>query len=264
MVFEDGAPPSWQEFRRQLAELEVVLVPYRVPSPDELERHELSVLTFGRIQSSFERMIRSGGWIYAQDSERRILLETISWELGFTNVALGHRPAFFPIPRRIDWELIRTSIREENLSIEFAVEWGRLQHIAGRYLELVYNSRRVADEVGQAIAGKTDSSTLIQRHWYAGWVERNSGDLRPRRRATAEQALARVCFRIHTGGLRPTPPYPAKWFSSMLEAENGEPGESLKTTYTRLTVAQLGALLTSRTITAEVLPPLTEAGFARR
>jgi hypothetical protein len=244
----------WKSLREEFQDFERTVLPFSVPSPQDVERFKLSILTFGRLSSPFRRKLAEGEWIYSMDTNRRELLEFISFELGFAG-ALPNVPRFM-WPQPLDRTFIEASLRTRQASPEFTLEWGRLKELQGRYFELIFNSDKVNAEVEQAFTGKSES-TLLQRHWYARWISANSKSLAPKPRRAADESLGRVCNQIRMRRLLPPAPYPLEWFERMLERENGmSPGESLKTTYTRLTRQELSKLLADTSVTDDLLPPL--------
>jgi hypothetical protein len=267
MTLIDWTAADWEEIRHQLAELEKTLVPFRVPTPTDLKQYELSVLTKGQIKSAWKARIDHGDWVYAREGDRREQLESLAFRLGFPSDFGSELPNHLR-PAPVNWDLIRGSIHAEQASSEFILAWGELNQLAGRYIELIYNSKHIEDQIEAGVSGKRDGS-LVQKYWFAYWIQANSKSLLPKARASAESELAKVCLRIHERELKPHEPYPIKWFRSMLEEEEVrprvfEPGESLNTTYTRLTVKALKKLLADPMITSAVLPPLRAAEFQRR
>ena len=187
MTILKGEPQDWRAIRTQFERIRLTLAPYHVCTADDLRRYRLSVLTYGRIESQFERRIQAGDWVYSRDPERLALLEVVACELNFPN---AHRPAawpeFFPGPRPIDWAMLDDAIERENAPPSFVLEWGRLHEIAAHYLQLVHLSKRYADEVGQGLAGELSSSNLVKEYWYAHWVQANSRSLVPGVRRSSE------------------------------------------------------------------------------
>jgi hypothetical protein len=187
-------------------------------------------------------------------------------DAGITPLARGEEPA-----AHSDAAIIQRGISEQRISQAFLDAWFHLGMLFRQLIDL----RSANDERAHALENAAAETVIGQRVWYARWVTANSGALLERREDT-EADLADLCRTIVTER-RKLPPdwvWKAPWFARLLPAERQtDRGPSVKATerganegllrtrFTRLTVAQVRALAGHKSITANLLPPLTIGAF---
>lgn len=243
---------EWEKLERRFNQLFLVLGPQQIPKADDLERLKLSRLTFGQIPSDLPEMIELGHRFYATDEETQLALAEVMEVLGFIG---GGKQSASP------FEIVRDGIARRSVSAEFVTAWGTLEYCWGTLRTLQFRDAEAAYEFRRRVGGGLES-TVVHEHWYAHWIARHAPSFEKHARSDATVLLGEVCEQIRDGERAPSSPYPVEWFARMLEhGDYGEPAGELKSTYTKLTVSRLKAMLEHPLLTPEILPPLTPDEF---
>ncbi|TKT71201.1 hypothetical protein YH63_007150 [Afipia massiliensis] len=253
----------WIEIAHDYREIKAVLNPFWVPSAAQWDLHVLCVLTHRQMESPLTARSVVYEPIYSVDASRRSALRAVSYELAFSHDLPENWPTFAERPPPINYDLIAQGICDRQSTPAFIHEWGRLKELYGRYIELVHHSERVLAEGGQSISGAAEGHR-IQRYWYAHWIRQRLSTLKARDRSPAERELARVCFRIANGSLRPARPYNRQWYGRLLDERAGIAAEQIKGSYRNLSVKKLRELLSDARISERHLPPLRVEAFRLR
>lgn len=258
---------AWPTIRAELDSIRAAIVPFRIASEREIELCKLSDMTHGLIASKLVDDWRRKECIVILDKEKRERLIDVAFILGFsdddsfTNDSLKGKS-------RPNWQRLDKIISTRAITTEFMNLWALLNFYFGVYLEL-YNGNEEAyrREFHQRMMGIGDA-TEIQRHWYAHWVheavERKSRDI-----DDARSELIAVIEDIAAGNLKPWGPYGLEWYECMLDpkksfgARTGGYSGDLKTSYTKISRAEISRMVQDPLLTRRVLPPLSADRFER-
>ena len=184
------------------------------------------------------------------------------------SLARGEEPA-----AHSDAAMIQRGIREQRISQAFLDAWFHLGMLFRQLIEL----RSANVEQAHTFENAAAETVIGQRVWYARWMATNSGELLERRDDT-EADLADLCRAIVTERRRLPADWrwKAPWFARLLPVEkDAQRGSLVKprergadkgllgSRFTRLTVLRVRALAAHKSITADLLPPLTMSAFPR-
>lgn len=258
---------DWSTIRAELDGIRAAVVPFRIASEQDIELCKLSDMTHGLIASKLVDEWRRRECIVVLDKEKRERLIDVAFILGFSDDDSFTNDRFKD-KGRPNWRQLDELISSRVITTEFINLWALLNFYFGVYIEL-YNGNEEAyrREFHQRMTGIGDA-TQIQRHWYAHWmhetVQRKSRDI-----GDARSKLIAVIENIKASELKPWGPYQVGWYECMLEKRKGSGGRpdqysgDLKTSYTKISLAEISRMVQDPLVTRRVLPPLSADRFER-
>jgi hypothetical protein len=257
---------DWAKLEQKLEELLWLIEPVQVLSSEDYRRFCLSHLTFGLIESDFMRGIDYGVCISPAGEDvdrRRSSFVRVLGDLGFSR---SYPEGEYYSSEQDLVRLIRHCIESRQITTDFLLSWGRLNYLVGES-NILFAQEPYFGKNLPSILGGLYESVVIQRHWYAYWINRHAPSLKPRDRHVAENALQDLCVNIVEGILEPAFPYPRDWFRRMLRSPIARSGRARSSEYaltdriTRTSIKELERMLRDPLITPEVLPPLSSDLF---
>ncbi len=258
---------DWEKIEEEFTNICELVEWFEVPTPEDFERFKLNLLTYGQVKSPYQDKINYAYTVHIQGDGRYEKLLDLAVELGFMEDIRQHIPDHFKEPIPDYREIVIEGLKKREVTTEFLSALSHFNFLAGRYAELIAFDDTSEKKFEQAVAGLRDNSMLIQMHWYAHWIHEHSPSLKQEDRAEAEFALARLCLDITKGKIPPFKPYPAEWFSRMLQTkkvkeplckEKEVPIDDLKTTYTQISQKKIREMLQHPLIIADTLPPVLQ------
>jgi hypothetical protein len=247
---------QWENLETQYLQLIHDVIPFLIPTKSEIEKLELSELTYGLVKSDFGKAVELGYAYVYRKPDKIAVAKRIAFEFGFGGSELPDHLSERnePLVHIVDRFL-------KSRSSELIEAWGELKFVYGLYVTLFAYSESDEADLLRATRGRLGQSSKIQEHWYAHWIAKHCPDLFPRKRIKAEDDLVAVIKEMKSGKMKPWGPYPLNWYTRMLDTKNSN---ILKSTYRDLSNSDLEARLANTIISASVLPPLTPSGFSAK
>lgn len=245
---------QWKNIETQYLQLIHDVIPFRIPTKSEIEKLELSELTYGLVKSDFGKAAELGYAYVYRNSDKIAVAKRIAFEFGFGGSEIPDH-----LSERNDPLVHIVARLLKGRSLELIEAWGELKFVYGLYVALYAYSESDEADLLRATRGRLGQSSKIQEHWYAHWIAKHCPDIFPRKRIKAEDDLAAVLKDIKSNKLRPWGPYPQDWYTRMLDTKDNN---FLKSTYRDLSKPDLETRIANLNIPASVLPPLTQSEFS--
>ncbi|KOX45039.1 hypothetical protein ADL19_23950 [Streptomyces purpurogeneiscleroticus] len=258
---------DWSAIRAEFDGIRAAIIPFRVASEQDIERCKLSDMTHGLIASKLVEDWRRNDCVVILDKEKRERLTDLAYMLGFSDDD-NFTDDKYKNEGRPNWRQLDELLSQHTVNTEFMHLWSLLNFYFGVYVELYLGNEAIYKREFHQCMMSIGDATQIQRHWYAHWmhetVQRKSRDI-----GDARSELIAVIENIKAGELKPWGPYQVEWYECMLEKRKGFGGRpdqysgDLKTSYTKISLAEISRMVQDPLVPRRVLPPLSADRFER-
>lgn len=239
---------GWDEIAERFRRLSPTLERFSIPTVDEIDAFKASLIYPGLVRSPLRQQFNYGYFLSPDGEYRQKLASAITDALGAETETV---------------EIAAQMIETKTVSVALLDSWGWLNFAAGMLTAVELSEDQTHGRFLTGMKASLKYDAVLQRYWYARWMV-GHGYSRVNK-AAIEDEIAELCSDIARQKL-PSVRHPRGWFGKMiapLSKFRPREGSRLKSTYTRISAAELRRMSENRLIPSTALPPLSVEHFGK-